>query len=552
MRIPAFGGSAELQDSTSISQDNWKERFRSASDASVEETWRRVAVAVANAEASPFISRRWTKVFYQAMGGSKFLPGDRILAGAGASPDAILFDCFINRRLPADASSILMNLQGAAWTMRRGARIAQDFSAIPPKGRAILDGGARASGPLAIMNVWRAIATIVETDASFIAGLSCDHPDIEDFVGDGHAGHLGCFNRFVLIPDAFMTAVESDDGWPLVFGGEIFRTVSARALWRGILRHSHDRSGLGLIFIDRASASNRPARSDRDIAAANDNAFGHDACLLGSINLAALVEHAFTPSACIPESKLRELSAVAVRFLDDVIDVSGYATPEQETAAKSRRRLGLGVTGLADALIMCGVHYGAEDGRRLAERWMARICKSAYLASAGLARLKGCFPLFDADEQLSRTFVAGLDAEVPEAIRKHGLRNDTLMAIAPAITTSLMADGVSSGIEPVSGGCGGIEGAPPTYVERLFRELRGSAALPSVFVSGRDVSPQARLDMHAAIQRHVDAPLGSVINCPPGLAFEDFEQLCVGAYAISAVGVMRRKPFGLLNDTMRA
>jgi ribonucleoside-diphosphate reductase alpha chain len=537
MRIPAFGGSAELHQGLGpVSQKVWTERFRRASDASVDETWRRVAAAVAAAEASPFMQRRWAQVFYQALLGFKFLPGGRTLAGAGAGPDAILFDCFINRQLPADASSILAHLQGAAWTMRRGGRVVQDYSDIPPKGRTAPDSGARPSGPLAIMDVWRAIAAnIVETDVSSIAALSCSHPDIESFVSEAPAGRLGCFNRLVLIPDAFMAAVESDGGWPLLFGEETFRRVSARRLWRAMLQRAYDRAGLGLIFLDRATVPNGPRRGLQGAAPANDNAFGYDACLLGSINLAALVEDAFTPAAHIPKEKLDELASVAVRFLDNVIDASGYATPEQEAAAKARRRLGLGVTGLADALIMCGAHYGGEDGRRLAGRWMARIRRNAYLTSAGLARLKGCFPLFDMDEQLSRALAAGLDAEVSEAIRKHGLRNDALMAIAPTIATSLLADNISGGIEPVND-FAGSEGAPSGYAERRFRELRGPGALPSCFVSGRDVAPQARLEMQSAIQRHVDAPLGSVINCPPSLSFEDFEQLCSGAYAIGASG----------------
>jgi ribonucleoside-diphosphate reductase alpha chain len=512
------------------------ERFRGAGDASVEETWRRVAVAVAAAEETPFMRRRWAQIFYQALTGFKFLPGGRTLAGAGATPHAILFDCFINRQLAVDVSSILRNLQADAWTMQRGGRVVQDFSAIPPKDRTALDGGARPHGALEIMGVWRAIAAnIVESDVSFTAALSCCHPDIEGFVGEAAAGPPGHFNRLVLIPDAFMVAVEGDNCWPLVFNGETFGIVSARALWRSMLQMAHNRAGLGLYFIDRANALNRLERAHGGASAANDNAFGHDACLLGSINLAALVKDPFTPAAHIPERKLHALAAVAVRFLDNAIDASGYATPEQEMAAKGWRRLGLGMTGLADALIMCGAHYGGEDGRRLAERWVSRLCRSAYSASAALARVKGCFPFFDMDEQLSRAFVAGLGVEVSDAIGKHGLRNDALMAIAPTIATSLLADNVSGGIEPVRN-FAGPEDAPASYAERRFRELRGAGALPSFFVSGPDVAPQGRLKMQAAIQRHVDAPLGSVVNCPSGLSLEDFEEFCKSAYAIGAAG----------------
>ena len=337
-----------------------------------------------------------------------------------------------------------------------------------------------------------------------------------------------------------MAAVEGDGGWPLVFGEETFRTVSARALWRAMLQGAYERAGLGLLFVDRANASLRATSAHQDGLAANDNALRHEASLLGSINLAALVEDAFTPAARIPEHKLDALTAVAVRFLDNVIDVSGYALPEQKAAAKSRRRLGLGVTGLADALILCGAHYGAEDGRRLAGRWMARICRSAYLASAGLARLKGCFPRFDMDEQLARPFVAGLDADVANAIRRHGLRNDALMAMAPAVATSLLADSVSGGIEPVFG----IAGSAAVRMRHLSyatpSAASGNCAAPmrcrASLSRARDIAPQARLQMQAAVQRHIDAPLSSVINCPPGLSFEEFEQLCRGAHAIGASG----------------
>jgi ribonucleoside-diphosphate reductase alpha chain len=510
------------------------ERFRRASDASVEETWLRVATAVAAPEGTPFMRRRWSEAFYQALTGFRLLPGGRTLAGAGDTPHAILFDCFIDRRLVADIGSILGSLQGAAWTMQRGGRVVQDFSAMPPKDCVGFHGGVKPFSSQVAMGVWGAIAANIASGVSFTAALSCSHPDIEGFVGDAPIGRAGRFNRLVLIPDAFMAAVESDSGWPLVFGGQTFRTAGARALWRAMLRTAYDCADLGLIFIDRASAFHRPERGHESAPAANDNAFGHDACLLGSINLAALVEDAFTPAARIPERKLHALAAVAVRFLDNVIEVSSYATPEQEVAAKAWRRVGLGVTGLADALIMCGAHYGAEDGRRIAERWVARLCHSAYSASAALAREKGCFPYFDMEEQLARRFVAGLDAEVLDAIGKHGLRNDALMAIAPTIATSQLADNVSGGIEPVRDF--GDSSAPASYAARRFRELRGPGALPSFFVSGRNVAPQERFAMHAAIQRHVDAPLGSVINCPPELSFEDFKQLCVGAYAIGASG----------------
>ncbi len=539
MRIPACGGSAERpQGLTSISQHVWRERFRSASDASVEDTWRRVAAAVAAAEASPFMRRRWAQVFYDAMTGFKFVPGGRTLAGAGAG--AILFDCFITGSMPADASSILADLHGAASTLRRGGRTALDFSAIPPEGRAITDGGARPSGPLAIMDVWRAIAAnIVETDVSSIAALSCSHPDIEDFIADARGGRLDGFKRLVLIPDAFMAAVEGDGGLAACLRrGNLPHHQRARSLARDAARSLRTRRPWTSLRRPGERFASRRASAHQDGLAANDNALRHEASLLGSINLAALVEDAFTPAARIPEHKLDALTAVAVRFLDNVIDVSGYALPEQKAAAKSRRRLGLGVTGLADALILCGAHYGAEDGRRLAGHWMARICRSAYLASAGLARLKGCFPRFDMDEQLARPFVAGLDADVANAIRRHGLRNDALMAMAPAVATSLLADNVSGGIEPVFdiAGSGGSsdEASVLCYAERRFRELRGADALPGFFVTSRDIAPQARLHMQAAVQRHIDAPLSSVINCPPGLSFEDFEQLCRGAHAIGA------------------
>jgi ribonucleoside-diphosphate reductase alpha chain len=554
---------------TPLSEQIWdaKYRFRGPGgnadgcieDTCIEDTWVRVAKAAASAE--PEAARgAWEQRFLDALADFAFIPAGRILAGAGTGRDVTLFNCFVMGKIGDDMGSIFEQVREAALTLQRGGGIGHDFSTLRPKGAHVRGVGADASGPVSFMNVWDSMCkTIMSAGArrgAMMGTLRCDHPDIEAFIeAKADPARLRNFNLSVLATDAFMEAVEAGASWPLVFGGEVFRSVGARGLWHKIMRSAYDYAEPGVIFIDRVNALNNLSYCE-EIGSTNPCGEQplppYGACLLGSINLAALVEEPFTGAARLSEPRLEELTRVAVRLLDNIVDVSRYPLPQQEREAKAKRRIGLGVTGLADALILCGVHYGSEEGRALAASWMAQTARAAYAASADLAEEKGAFPLFDAASFLQRPFPASLPDGLREAIRRKGLRNGLLTSIAPTGTVSLLAGNVSSGIEPVFDfeyrrrllAPDGSERHETVrdYAVRLFRESHGEDPLPPAFVSAQTLTPRQHLLMQAALQRHVDASISKTVNCPESIAFEDFEMLYIDAYRLGLKGCTAYRP----------
>jgi ribonucleoside-diphosphate reductase alpha chain len=386
--------------------------------------------------------------------------------------------------------------------------------------------------------------------------LRIDHPDIEAFIeAKRDPTRLRNFNLSVLVTDAFMAALESDADWPLAFEGQTFRTVQARALWESLMRATYDVAEPGVIFIDRAKAANNLAHCET-ISASNPCGEQmlppYGACLLGSINLARLVRRPFGRDAAIDEAELGELTRVAVRMLDNVIDASRYPLPEQKREAKAKRRIGLGVTGLADALVFCGVRYGDDAAVALTRHWLAVIKREAYRASAELAAEKGPFPLYD-PAMLERPNLASLDEETRARIAEHGLRNGCLTSIAPTGTTSLLAGNVSSGIEPVfafsyrrkvrqpDGST--REEAVEDYALTLWRRLRGEAPVPErTFVSAQTLTPIDHLHMQAAAQALIDSSISKTINCPEDIPFERFQAVYRDAYRMGCKGLTTYRP----------
>jgi ribonucleoside-diphosphate reductase alpha chain len=549
-----------------ISQQIWDMKYRlkavdgSVVDRTLEDTWSRVASAVAAAEPKR-ARKRWEKTFAEAMADLAFLPAGRILAGAGTGRDVTLFNCFVMGRIEDDLGSIFENVKEAALTMQQGGGIGHDFSTLRPKGALVKSIGADASGPVSFMDVWDAMCrTIMSAGArrgAMMATLRCDHPDIEAFIdAKADAARLRNFNLSVLVTDDFVRAVRDDQDWPLVFAGKIYRTVRARALWDRMMRATYEYAEPGVVFIDRINAENNLAYCE-DISCTNPCGEQplppHGACLLGSINLARLVDQPFTAQARLDEARLEELTRTAVRFLDNAIDVSNYPLPAQRQEAKAKRRIGLGVTGLADALILAGVRYGTPEAVALAGRWMAAVQKAAYLASAELAREKGAFPLFDAEKFLARPNVRRLPEEVRAAIAAHGIRNGLLTSIAPTGTISLLAGNVSSGVEPVfdfryerrilerNGST--RQQTVEDYAYALFRERFGAdAPLPGAFARAEEIAPRAHLEMQAALQRHVDSSISKTINCPADMSFEDFKSVYLDAYALGLKGCTTFRP----------
>ena len=546
-----------------VSQRIWdmKYRFRDpagADDGDLEGTWRRVAKALAAIERDPDL---WAERFYSALSGFKFLPAGRVIAGAGTGRSVTLFNCFVMGTIADDMSGIFESLREAALTMQQGGGIGHDFSTLRPHGAPVKGVGADASGPLSFMDVWDAMCRTIMSAGSrrgaMMATLRCDHPDIEAFVdAKRDPTRLRMFNVSVLVTDAFMKAVKEDGDWDLVFGGRVFRTIRARGLWERIMRATYEYAEPGVIFIDRINRRNNLHYCET-IQATNPCGEQplppYGACLLGSINLGALVAEPFTPGAHLDLDALERLVPLAVRMLDNVVDVSRFPLPQQEREAKAKRRIGLGVTGLADALIFCGVRYGSPEAVRLTRDWMGAVQRLSYLASADIAAEKGSFPLYDRARFLAGETIRGLPEEVRAAIGRYGIRNALLNSIAPTGTISLLADNVSSGIEPVFAFSHVRHVLQPDgskreenvedHALRVWRTLRGNEAPPSeAFVDAQTLEPAAHLAMQAAAQEFVDSSISKTINLPRDISFEAFKDVYEQAYALGCKGCTTYRP----------
>jgi len=555
-----------------ISRQIWDAKYRLKTidglpvDLTIEDSWRRVAKALAGAEPQP---QRWEQVFYEALEGFRFLPAGRIFSGAGSDRRVTLFNCFVMGDIEDDLGSIFTHLREAALTMQQGGGIGYDFSSLRPHGAPVKGVGADASGPLSFMDVWDSMCrTIMSAGArrgAMMATLRCDHPDIEAFIAaKREPGRLRNFNLSVLITDPFMAAVEADADWPLVFAGKTYRTLRARALFDSITRATYDYAEPGVIFIDRINARNNLAYCEQ---IHSTNPCGeqplppYGACLLGSINLASLVTDPFTPEAGIDTTQLADLVGVAVRMMDNTIDISGFALEAQRQEAFAKRRIGLGVTGLADALMMTGLRYGSPEAAACAASWAQTIERAAYLTSAHLAQEKGAFPLFDRDAYLAGETVQALDADVREAISAHGIRNALLTSVAPTGTISLVADNVSSGIEPVFAHSytrkvrekdgTSREEEVSDHAVRLYRRMFGAdAPLPEHFVTAQNLSPSEHVRMQAAVQRHVDSAISKTVNVPEDIPFAAFQEVYREAYRSGCKGCTTYRPNGITGSVL--
>ena len=546
-----------------IAEQIWDMKYRlkqadgTAIDQTVEDTWRRIAVALAAAEAEPGL---WEDRFYGALEGFKFLPAGRITAGAGTGRAVTLFNCFVMGTIPDNMGGIFDALKEAALTMQQGGGIGYDFSTIRPMGAAVMGVAADASGPLSFMDVWDAMCRTIMSAGSrrgaMMATMRCDHPDIEAFVAaKKDPARLRMFNLSVLITDPFMAAVKADAEWDLVFDGVTRKTLQARDLWHRIMRSTYDFAEPGVIFIDRINAANN-LHYVESIAATNPCGEQplppYGACLLGSVNLAALVTGAYTDGAALDLAALDALVRVAVRMMDNTVDVSRFPLPQQAAEARAKRRIGLGVTGLADALLMVGLRYGSDQAAAQTEGWMHAIARAAYLASVDLAREKGAFALFQAEGYLASGTMEAMDADVRAAIRAHGIRNALLTSVAPTGTISLYAGNVSSGIEPVFAYAYNrkvlqkdgtrTEEEVVDYAVGLWRDLHGDAPLPAHFVNAQTLPPLDHVRMQAAAQKWVDSSISKTINCPADISFGDFSQVYMAAWDQGCKGCTTYRP----------
>lgn len=581
---------------TPIARHVWEHRYRwrpgdGYGDADIESTWRRVARSAAAREKNSAV---WEKRYYAILEGFRFLPAGRILAGIGTGHRVTLFNCFVMGPVRDDMEGIFDALKEGALTMQAGGGVGYDFSMLRPRGQAARASGRVASGPVSFLQIWDAMcATLLSTGArrgAMIASLRCDHPDILEFIGaKDKAGLLPHFNLSVQVSDAFMAAVAADATWPLVFPDasladaagapavtrdwpghdgavrcRILRELPARALWDRIMRSAWEAAEPGVLFVDRINEYNNLYYRER-ITTTNPcgevplPAYG--ACNLGSLNLTRFVREPFTGAAGLDLDRLRNAAGVAARLLDRVIDCSEFPLAAQATQARGSRRVGLGITGLADALIMLGLHYDSARARDTAAGAMRTIVESAYRASVELAREEGPFPCFERAPYLAGKFVGGLPADIRDGIRAHGIRNSHLSAIAPAGTISLLANNVSSGIEPVFAfrACRQVldsAGQRETFeledeALRCWRASgRGENHLPEYFVTARELLPEAHLAMQAALQPCVDSAISKTVNVPVDFPFESFRDIYLHAFELGLKGCTAYRPNPLRGEVL--
>lgn len=544
-----------------ISEHVWRTKYRWSEDehvqeSSIEATWDRVALAVAGAEAHH--CNEWRERFRAILSDFRFLPGGRILAGAGTSRRVTLFNCFVMDPIEDSIQGIFNALQEAMLTLHAGGGVGVDFSTLRPAGSLALSSGGVASGPVSFMKVWEAASVQMESNnprgGAMMATLRCDHPDIESFIEAKIACEtLPHFNLLALLTDEFMRAVETDGPWPLVFplrersitlGEEVcervwsgamapqpclvHRRIPARALWDKLLAAEHASIEPGVLFIDRINRANNLWYCECLSATSPSGEVplpSYGACNLGAINLTRFVRDPFAAHPRVDFSGLKTVASVATRFLDNVHDISLFPLKAQEKVAGASRRIGLGITGLADMFAMLGLRYGTPASVELAGKIMGVIRDTAYRTSITIAQEKGVFPEFEKIRYGQSPFVLELLHDIQDGIAQHGIRNSHLLAVPGTDAISLLANNVSSGIDPVRAlrarhRVPGIEGQVVTLdVEdaawRHYKLLHGhQAAVPAHFVQIEDVSAEEQLHMMATVQSCVDNAICKTVQLP--------------------------------------
>lgn len=568
-----------------ISEYIWDIKYRyrandTVIDKTLVDTWQRIAKTAAQPE-SMKERQHWQQEFYAILEDFAFLPGGRILAGAGIDQDVTLFNCFVMQIKKDSLSGIFNALKEGAITLQKGGGIGYDFSILRPSGSSCLTTQAVASGPVSFMRVWDAMSSTMLSSAArrgaMMANLRCDHPDIEQFIhAKADKRELRQFNLSVIVTSEFMRAVEQDADWPLVFPAnpssdqariilrrwsssakpipcEIYKTISARRLWDDIIKAAYSYAEPGVIFEDTINDFN-PLYYHEWLNATNPCGeiplppFG--ACNLGSLNLTKFVRAPFSKNASFNWHALEKTTEIATRFLDNIIDVSQYPLKLQHKQSLNTRRIGLGFTGLADVFIMLGIHYGSKQSLEFTAEVTKKLAYTTWNASIQLAQEKGSFPFYNKKYQQGK-FVLSLPEEIQRNLKKSGIRNSHHNAIAPTGSISLLANNVSGGLEPVFG----------TSYQRKVRTKNGEMKtfhvedyayhlwkttkkeqLPATFIDVNQLTPDDHLNIQGVVQPYIDNAISKTINLPENFPLSQLTEVYTKAYELKLKGCTIFRP----------
>jgi len=596
MKRDQFGRPQDLTATQPISQDVLKEKYLKPGESGVEDLYRRVARALASVE--PEAERAQHEALFLENLHAGAIGAGRIMSAAGTSIQATLINCFvqpvgdcIQGVDDGGYPGIYEALREAAETMRRGGGVGYDFSRIRPRGAEVKGTASMASGPCSYINVFDQSCSTVESAGSRrgaqMGVLRIDHPDVHEFITAKRTpGRWNNFNVSVGMPDTFMQALAEDQPWELVHKAKpgapliaqgafqradglwVYQTVAARELWDTVMHSAYDFAEPGILFLDHINQDNN-LRYCEDIAATNPCGEQplppYGCCDLGPIILTRFVRNPFGFNG-LPDFDFEAFTksvATQVRALDNVLDVTFWPLPQQRAESAAKRRIGVGFTGLGNALAMLSLRYDAPEGREMAARIAVHMRDAAYAASVGLAKEKGAFPKFDAAGYLAPgTFASRLPAALQQSIRANGIRNSHLLSIAPTGTVSLaFADNASNGIEPPfswmyrrkkreSDGST-TEYAVEDHAWRLYRELGGDVDnLPGYFVSALEMSADSHIGMMEAVQPFVDTAISKTVNVPADYAYEDFKGLYQQAWRAKLKGLATYRPNAILGSVL--
>lgn len=487
------------------------------------------------------------KRFRQILLEMSFLPAGRVQLASGSSRHVTSSNCFVSGIIEDSfvegPGSIMQRATEAATTMRMGGGIGYDFSKLRPRGAQIKKLGSVSSGPISFMDIYDAICRCIASSGhrrgAQMGILRVDHPDIEEFIHvKQNEERLRGFNLSIAITDEFMEAVETDKPFALNFNGEVYKEISAKTLWESIMRSAWDWAEPGVFFVDRVNEMNNLYYCEL-LEACNPCGeqplppFG--ACLLGSFNLTKYI-YIKNGKWVFDYTKFKEGIPVVVEAMDNIIDTSIYPLQEQADEAKQKRRMGLGVTGLANAIEAMGHAYGSEDFLKIEKKIVKTLACECYKASAMLAKRKGSFPLYDKEKYLKGKFIRKLPKDVRDLIAKHGIRNSHLTSIAPTGTISVCADNITSGLEPVFAYSfdrtltkfhGPVIETIEDYGKRVFG-VKGKRSA--------DVTIQEHLAVLLTAQEWVDSAISKTCNVSSDMPWDFFKKVYIDAWKGGAKG----------------